>query len=224
MQTPSPTPPHDATALLIVPKGLRSVQGHRAGIVTRVLAACVDLAIGILGVAMGYAAVVGFVFVVDPRTFSFIDVPFAVLFAALLGLLIIYLALAWATTGRTYGARLLGLRVVNAHGGRVRPGVALLRAALCVLVPLVLFWVVVSPENRSAADILFRTSVVYDWAATATEVPETGAAATGAAAAAPRATTPQAPSPETPSPGTPNPGTPNPGTPSPEAQPGPVAP
>jgi uncharacterized RDD family membrane protein YckC len=169
---PPPAPQHDPTARLIVPKGVRSVQGHRAGIVTRLLAACIDLVIGVLGVAIGYGAAVGFSFVIDPRSFSFIDVGFGILFAALLGLLTVYLALAWATTGRTYGARLLGLRVVNAHGGRVRPGVALLRALLCVFVPLVLFWVVVSSENRSAADVLFRTSVVYDWAASAHEVPE----------------------------------------------------
>jgi uncharacterized RDD family membrane protein YckC len=164
-----PQPAHDPTARLIVPRGLRSVQGHRAGIVTRVLAASVDLAVGILGVAFGYLAAVCVVFVIDPRSFTFIDVSFGVLFASLLGLLIVYFALAWATTGRTYGARLLGLRVVDAKGRRLRPGVALLRALLCVLVPLVLFWVVFSSQNRSAADILFRTSVVYDWAATAAE-------------------------------------------------------
>ena len=152
-----------------MPSGVRSVQGHRAGIVTRVLAATVDGVIGVLGVALGYAAAVGFVFVLDPRTFSFIDVGFAWLFAAWLGLVTVYLALAWATTGRSYGARLLGLRVVNAKGGRVRPGVALLRALMCVFVPLVLFWVVISRENRSAADILLRTSVVYDWAASTSE-------------------------------------------------------
>jgi len=142
------------------------VQGHRAGIVTRLLAATVDGVVGALGVALGYAAVVGFVFVIDPRGFRFVDVGFGLLFAAWLGLVTIYLALAWATTGRTYGARLLGLRVVDSSGGRVRPGVALLRALLCVFVPLVLFWVIVSSENRSAADLLLRTSVVYDWVAT----------------------------------------------------------
>ncbi len=193
MKTPQPPSQHDPTARLIVPKGLRSVQGHRAGIVTRALAAGVDLAVGILAVAIGYAAVVGFVFVVDPRTFSFIDVSFGVLFAALLGVLIIYLALAWATTGRSYGARLLGLRVVNARGGRVRPGVALLRAALCVLVPLVLFWVIVSSENRSAADVLLRTSVVYDWVSSGSEArSEPGSEPASAAARS------EAPSSETP--------------------------
>ena len=29
--------------------------------------------------------------------------------------------------------------------------------------PVVLFWVVVSRENRSLPDVLLRTSVVYDW-------------------------------------------------------------
>ena len=72
--------------------------------------------------------------------------------------------LAWATTGRSYGGRLLGLRVVDSHGRRIRPLVALARALLCVFVPVVLFWVIISRENRSAADILLRTSVVYDWA------------------------------------------------------------
>ena len=37
------------------------------------------------------------------------------------------------------------------------------RALLCVFLPVVLLWVVVSPENRSGADVLLRSSVVYDW-------------------------------------------------------------
>ena len=65
---------------------------------TRVLAASVDLVIGILGIAGAYLGAVGVVFVIDPRSFSFIDVSFGVLFASLLGLLTVYLALAWATT------------------------------------------------------------------------------------------------------------------------------
>ena len=33
-----------------------------------------------------------------------------------------------------------------------------------ISLPVVLFWVIISRENRSAADVLLRTSVVYDWA------------------------------------------------------------
>lgn len=156
--------PQGGAARVTVPTAARSVQGHRAGIVTRMLAACVDGAVGVTAVALGYAGAVAAYFVLSPRGFTFPDPGFALLFACFLGFLVCYFTLAWATTGRTYGARLLGLRVVNSRGGRVRPLIALGRALLCVFVPVVLFWVIISRENRSAADVLLRTSVVYDWA------------------------------------------------------------
>jgi uncharacterized RDD family membrane protein YckC len=151
-------------ARVTVPTGARSVQGHRAGIVTRILAASVDSAVGVAAVALGYLGAVAAYFILSPRGFSFPDPGFGLLFACYLGFLVCYFTLAWATTGRTYGARLLGLRIVNARGGRVRPLIALARALLCVFVPVVLFWVIISRENRSAADLFLRTSVVYDWA------------------------------------------------------------
>ena len=163
MQEPEVVPPGHA-ARVTVPTGARAVQGHRAGIVTRVLAASIDGAVGVAAVGLGYAGAVAAYFVLSPREFSFPDPGFGPLFACFLGFLVLYFTLAWATTGRTYGARLLGLRVVSARGGRIRPGIALTRALLCVFVPVVLFWVVISRENRSGADILLRTSVVYDWA------------------------------------------------------------
>ena len=163
MQQPEDVPAGHA-ARVTVPPAARAVQGHRAGIVTRVLAASIDGAVGVAAVGLGYAGAVAAYFVLSPRAFSFPDPGFGPLFACFLGFLVLYFTLAWATTGRTYGARLLGLRVVSARGGRVRPVIALVRALLCVFVPVVLFWVVISRENRSGADILLRTSVVYDWA------------------------------------------------------------
>ena len=38
-----------------------------------------------------------------------------------------------------------------------------MRAALCVVFPIGLAWVVVSRQNRSLQDTVLRTSVVYDW-------------------------------------------------------------
>ena len=163
MQQPDDMPLGHA-ARVTVPSAARAVQGHRAGIVTRLLAASIDGAVGVAAVGLGYAGAVGAYFVLSPRAFSFPDPGFGPLFACFLGFLVLYFTLAWATTGRTYGARLLGLRVVSARRGRVRPLIALVRALLCVFVPVVLFWVVISRENRSGADILLRTSVVYDWA------------------------------------------------------------
>jgi uncharacterized RDD family membrane protein YckC len=86
-----------------------------------------------------------------------------VVLSALLVVLTAYLAVGWVSTGQTFGGRLLGLRVVDRHGRRLGPGLALARSVLCVLFPILLFWVVLSRENRSVQDILLRTSVVYDW-------------------------------------------------------------
>lgn len=163
MQPPEDEPPGHA-ARVTVPAAARAVQGHRAGIVTRVLAASIDGAVAVAAVGLGYAGAVAAYFVLSPRAFSFPDPGFGPLFACFLGFLVVYFTLAWATTGRTYGARLLGVRVVSARGGRIRPVIALARALLCVFVPVVLFWVIISRENRSAADVLLRTSVIYDWA------------------------------------------------------------
>lgn len=163
-----PTEPGGGTlARIVVPAGARSMQGHRAGIVTRLLAGAVDMVIGVVGVGLGYLAVLAIRYVTKPRDFQFLEPGFGLLLLCFLWLLTVYLTLAWATTGRSYGARLLGLRVVDHRGRRLRPGVALLRALLCVFVPIVVFWAVVSRENRSAADVLLRTSVIYDWTATA---------------------------------------------------------
>ena len=156
-------PPRGPIARIAIPLGARSVQGHRAGIVTRVLAAGVDAFVGVVAIALGYAGAVAADFVLGPRTFRFPEPGFELLLVAFLAFLILYLALSWATTGRSYGGRLLGLRVVDSHGRRLRVWVAVARAILCVLLPVVLLWVVVSPENRSVADILLRSSVVYDW-------------------------------------------------------------
>ena len=131
-----PEAPHPgAVTRITVPLAAQSVQGHRAGIVTRVLAASVDAVVGVLAVALGYAGAVAFYFVVDPRSFSVPDASFGAALRVLPRLPRLLPRLAWATTGRSYGARLLGLRVVNSQGGRVRPLIALSRALLCVFVP-----------------------------------------------------------------------------------------
>ena len=156
------------------------MQGHRAGIVTRLLAGAVDVVIAVVGVGLGYLAVLAIRYVIKPRDFQFLEPGFGFSCSASSWLLTVYLTLAWATTGRSYGARLLGLRVVDHRGRRLRPGVALLRALLCVFVPIVVFWAVVSRENRSAADVLLA-SVIYDWTATAHTPrgdPESGPGAT----------------------------------------------
>ena len=69
----------------------------------------------------------------------------------------------FATSGRTVGARVMGLRVVGRRGTRVRWAPALLRAVFCAAFPIGLFWCAVSRESRSVQDVVLRTSVIHDW-------------------------------------------------------------
>jgi uncharacterized RDD family membrane protein YckC len=149
--------------VMLVPAPARRYQGHRAGIITRCAAGAVDLTVAVLAILVAYAGWASVVFLVRPRAFRFPEPAPGSLLTALLVVLAAYLAISWLTTGQTYGARLMGLRVVDRHGNRLRPGRALVRALLCVLFPPLLFWVLVSRENRSVQDVLLRTSVIYDW-------------------------------------------------------------
>jgi uncharacterized RDD family membrane protein YckC len=80
--------------------------------------------------------------------------------AVVLGL---YLTAAWATTGRTYGNHVLGLRVVDTRGQKLSLVLSLLRASFCVALPIGLLWCAVNSSNRSVQDVVLRTSVIYDW-------------------------------------------------------------
>ncbi len=134
-----------------------------AGIVTRVLAAVVDVGVVAAALAGTYLVVTGLRFVWSPATFSW-PAPSLSLLSLLAGLLAIgYLTVAWATIGRTYGAGLLGLRVLSTRRrllGWVR---AMLRAVICVLFPYGLLWAAVSRRRLSLQDIAVRSIVVYDW-------------------------------------------------------------
>ena len=139
------------------------IQGHRAGFVTRMLANVVDAAVVIGVLAGGYTAVTVVKFLWSPKGFHFPAPSFALMLVVGGAIEFVYLTVAWRTWGRTWGDELFGLRVLSFRGTRLLwPGAAA-RAMLCVLVPIGLFWVIVSPQNRSFQDVLLRTSVVYDW-------------------------------------------------------------
>lgn len=158
---------HDDSALptwaAAVPQEARRFQGQRAGFVTRFLAAGVDLAV--IGVILGllYAGWAITLFVVRPTRFELPTLSFALALSvsAVIGWL--YFVTAWTTTGRTFGSRVMGTRVVNYEGKVMRVPGAALRAAFCLGFMPGLFWVIVSNENRSLQDTVLRTSVIHDW-------------------------------------------------------------
>lgn len=130
---------------------------------SRFIAASVDLGVVLLVLLAIYLGIAAVRFLISPRRFSFPEVHPGVTSAIGWGILVLYLAVGWATTGRTIGAQMMGLRVVSRSGQRMRFVGAFLRSLVSALFPIGLFWCAISRANRSVADILLRTSVIYDW-------------------------------------------------------------
>jgi uncharacterized RDD family membrane protein YckC len=158
-----PTGSGAAAHLRSVPRDARAFHGQPAGIVSRSMAGVVDalvILVFVFGLWAGWGAVR---FLAHPARFTFPSPSFLVNTTVGCGIAFLYFTAAWATSGRTYGAQLLGLRVVTHHGDRVHWGVSALRSALCVVFPAGLLWTVVNQQNRSVQDLLLRTCVIYDW-------------------------------------------------------------
>jgi hypothetical protein len=152
--------PDEADGPVAPAPGLETA-GH-AGVVTRVLAACVDLAAVVLGAVLLDLGAAGVRFVWSPVTFRWPQPAVPVMGIAVVAVGVVYLTIAWATTGRTYGERLLGLRVLSSRFellGWVR---SFVRAVLCVVFPVGLLWSAISAQRHSLQDVVLRTVVVYD--------------------------------------------------------------
>ncbi len=148
-----------------IPPRARAFQGLRAGVVSRTAAGALDyllIATTTLGIYAGFAVLK---FLVDPRDYQLPTWSFGAVLIVGFSLMVFYLAVAFATTGRTIGARVLGLRVVGRKGTRMRWSGALLRSLFCTAFPIGLFWCAVSRENRSVQDVILRSSVIHEWPA-----------------------------------------------------------
>jgi uncharacterized RDD family membrane protein YckC len=147
-----------------VPRMARPFQGKRAGVVTRTAAGAIDYAL-VAGAILGTYLGIGILrFLLDPRTLAWPTWTFLQVLVIGGAYFVLYLTLAWSFTGRSVGARVMGVRVVNWQGRRLFFVGALLRAVFCVVFPVGLFWCVVSRRNRSVQDVVLRTSVIHDWA------------------------------------------------------------
>jgi uncharacterized RDD family membrane protein YckC len=146
-----------------IPLEALAFQGERAGLVSRVIANSIDFGVVVavlVSLYVGYAAVL---FLWSPKTFAFPEPNLGLAVIAGLVLLGIYFWISWATSGRTYGDHVMGLRVVNWQGEKMYWTGAALRAAFCAFFAVGLFWVLISGANRSVQDVVLRTSVIYDW-------------------------------------------------------------
>lgn len=161
------TPDHQVPT---VPADAVPFQGKRAGFVSRALAAMIDVALVFL-VVLGTIAVLwalSFIFASNAPVSSGTLAPDRIPGAAAMVLYGYWLnwaywTIGWATSGRTVGNLVMGLRVVNREGRHPGWIGAALRSAFCTVFPFGLLWVIPSGANRSVQDVVLRTSVIYDW-------------------------------------------------------------
>ena len=132
-----------------------------AGIVSRGVAAVIDLAVVGIVLSALYVGLILTRLMFGPTTFNLPTLSAVFSSLAMFTVSVLYLAGCWAVSGCTAGAVVMGLRVVGRRSERLRPLVALLRAVAYVLFPIGLLWVVVDARRRSLQDIVLGTRVVY---------------------------------------------------------------
>jgi uncharacterized RDD family membrane protein YckC len=144
-----------------LPTAPAAATGH-AGVVTRVLAAAVDLAAVVLVTVLIDLGAAGVRFAWAPARFQWPQPGVLGSATAVLAVSVVYLVVAWATVGRTYGARLLGLRVLSRRHTELGWARSVLRAVAYVVFPVGLLWCGISSSRRSLQDVLVGSVVVYD--------------------------------------------------------------
>jgi uncharacterized RDD family membrane protein YckC len=142
-------------------------KGETAGFASRVAAMFIDIVV--ISITF-YAGLVLCTLTVQVLSFDRLDVtavPEPAASAILAGWSVLYFWAGWWLFGKTVGKAILGLRVVRRDGGPVGWSRSLIRFG-GYLLSLATFglgfaWILIDRKRRDWADILARTSVVYDW-------------------------------------------------------------
>jgi uncharacterized RDD family membrane protein YckC len=134
---------------------------RNAGIVSRGVAAVVDLGVVLVIIGLLYVGLVLTSLALNPSAFRFPHIGVLFSTTVTFGISVLYLAGCWAISGCTAGAVVMGLRVTGRRGQRLPAALALLRAVACVVFPVGLGWVAVDARRRSLQDLLLGSRVVY---------------------------------------------------------------
>ncbi len=141
-----------------------ALQGTRAGFVSRVAAAVIDVLLVFLVLLAGEAMFAAVRAIFGEEDFVMPSVGAFWSSGLLVVILVVVLTFAWSGSGRTVGNGIVGLRVVREDGRSLSWVRALVRAAVVVLFPLLsMLWILVSRKNAGIHDLVCRTAVVYDW-------------------------------------------------------------
>jgi uncharacterized RDD family membrane protein YckC len=147
-----------------------SLQGHYAGIVTRVAAFAIDLAVAATLYALGGRVIEYVLSSLAGSDVSLRDHP--IVSIVLLSLWwLVYFAYPIAMSGRTLGMSFVGLEVVTKTGGDVDARHAVLRT---IFLPISVAFagigiliIVINRDRRAFHDLIAGTAVVYSWDARA---------------------------------------------------------
>jgi uncharacterized RDD family membrane protein YckC len=146
------------------------LQGHYAGIVTRITAFVIDVLISTVTYLLLLVLIRLGVEYVSSHTITWADHRIVTLVGFAVWE-ILYFAYPWSASGRSLGMAIVGLRVVRADGSPVGFGRAVVRA---VTLPLSIAFaaigiliILVQPERRALHDLIAGTAVVYSWNARA---------------------------------------------------------
>ena len=148
------------------PTPVTSVTGHYAGPLARALAAAIDIAVVTVSFALGYA-------VTNLLTSTLLNRPLSpdrtqpLAVAALAVWAFLYVFVALAVAGRTFGKAVVGLRVLAADGLPLSARQALVRTLVLpfslVFLGIGLLMILFQREHRALHDLVAGTAVVTDW-------------------------------------------------------------
>jgi len=131
-------------------------------VVTRLLAAILDAVIVAVLAVLLHVGVAGIRYAWSPVRFEWPELARVTSGTLALVLAVLYLTIGWAVAGRTYGQRLLGLRVLTPRHRLLGVGRSLVRAVTCTVFPIGLLWCAFSATRRSLQDLLVGSVVVYE--------------------------------------------------------------
>ena len=147
-----------------------SLQGHYAGIVTRVAAFGIDVVVAMTLFTLGGAVLEYVTTSLIGRRVSLSNAP--VLSVILLALwLLIYFAYPVAVGGRTLGMAFVGLEVVAKDGRQATGKNAVVRTVFMplsiVFLGIGILMILLNRDRRALHDLIGGTAVVYSWNARA---------------------------------------------------------
>ena len=143
-----------------------SYQGHYAGAVSRLASFVIDLAVSVGAFSLGLAAISYGAQVITGNLVSW-NRSSGVVIGIFAVWELAYFGCSWATSGRTAGMALFGIRVVRANGTALEPGRAAIRALAFPLSFLFcclgLVGIIVGRQNRALHDVIAGTVVIFAW-------------------------------------------------------------